>query len=103
MPKAKQGKFWKANVNKPKDVTMNIGFMKYENGSLKKCRGKTLPIFVPVTATTNLKNETVRNHANHYRMVHDGLDYTLLYQDGSEVINFPGTTDPFVLEIYRKM
>lgn len=103
VPKGKQGKFCKANVNKPKDVTVNIGFMKYENGSLKKCRGKTLPIFVPVTATANLiKEKAVRKHANHDRMIHEGLDYALLYQDGSEVINLPGTTDPFVLEKYKE-
>ena len=83
-------------------MAINIGYMKYANGVLKKCRGKTLPIRVPTSASASLvKEKAVQKHAHHDKLVHDGLAYALLYPDGSEVVNLPGTTEPFLLEKYR--
>ena len=94
----------KPNV-KDKDAVINVGFMKYckLNRSLKKCRGKTLPIITtPQSAAGEIKDKAVRKHANHDKSMHDGFEYVLLYPDGSEIINLPGTSDPFILEKYSE-
>ena len=88
---------------KKKDAVINVGVMKYSNGELKKCRGKTLPITtVPEASSVEIKEKAVSKHTNHDKTLHHGFDYVLLYPDGSEIVNIPGSTEPFVLEKYRE-
>ena len=68
------------------------------SGNLKRCCGKTLPVKVRPTANAQcILEKGVTKHANHYKKVHEGLEYVLLYPDHSEVVNFPGTTNEFIL------
>jgi hypothetical protein len=88
---------------KQKDVVINVGVMKYSKGELKRCRGKTLPIITaPEASSEEIKEKAVSKHTNHDKTLHHGLDYVLLYPDGSEVVNMPGSTQPFVLEKYKE-
>lgn len=60
-----------AGKPKSKEVTINIGFMKYCDGVLKRCRGKTLPIQVPPSASAEIiKTKAVRKHTNHDKSLH---------------------------------
>jgi len=52
-------------AGKKKDVVINIGVMKYCNGELKKCRGKTLPITTTPDATADqIKEKGMSKHAS---------------------------------------
>ena len=74
--------------------SVNTGFMKLEaSGNLKRCRGKTSPVKVKPTAYVQCAlDKGVTKHTNHYKEVHERLEYVLLYPVHSEVINLPGTT-----------
>ena len=84
-------------------VSINVGYMKFEDDKFKKCRGRTLPVKVPVTADRKtILERSVRKHANHFKDVHENLEYTLIYPDNSEIVHLPGTTEQFVLNKYRE-
>ena len=85
------------------EVSINVGFMKFEDNKFKKCRGRALPVKVPIAADqTTILERSVRKHSNHFRDVHDKLEYILLYPDSSEIVHLPGTTDEFVLNKYKE-
>ena len=68
----------------------------------KSVAGRLCQIRVPTWASTSLvKEKAIQKHAHHDKLVHDGLAYSLRYPDGSEVVNLPGTTEPFISEKYR--
>ena len=70
-----------------KDVSINIGIMRYVNGTLKFCRGRNFPVTVPFSASRDdILTNAVTKHANHDKnLIRDDLRYTLLYHDGTEV------------------
>ena len=71
--------------------------------SLKRCRGKTLPVKVTSTANAeSILEKGVKKHSNHDKSVYECIQYVLLYPDCSEVVNLPGTDESFMLEKYRK-
>jgi hypothetical protein len=73
-----------------------------KNG-LKPQRGKTMPLNVePQWSTTQILPAALKKQQdfNQNAMV-DG-EYVLLYPDGSQVENIPGTDRPFVLEHYKE-
>ena len=82
-----------------KDVSINIGIMRYVNGTLKFCRGRNLPVTVPSSASRDdILTKAVTKHANHDKnLIRDDLRYTLLYPDGTEVKTLPGSSDCFIL------
>ena len=86
-----------------KDVSINIGIMRYVNGTLKFCRGCNLPVTVPTSASRDdILVKAVNKHVNHDRnMIRDNLQYTLLYPDGTEVKTLPGASDCFILHKYK--
>lgn len=85
------------------EVSINVGFMKFEDDKLKKCRGRALPVKVAIEADRKtILERSVRKHANHFRDVHSNLDYILLYPDSSEILHLPGTTEEFVLNKYKE-
>ena len=86
-----------------KDVSINIGIMRYVNGTLKFCRGRNLPVTVPFSASRDdILTKAVTKHANHDKnLIRDDLRYTLVYPDGSEVKTLPGSSDCFILHKYK--
>ena len=91
-----------ANKEGTKDVTINIGVMRYVNGTLKTCKGRNLPVSVPPTATRDtILTRAVQKRVNHNRNMARGIKYALLYLDGTEVDTLPGTSTPFVLSKYK--
>ena len=79
-----------------KDVSINIGIMRYVNGTLKFCRGRNLP--VTSASRDDILTKAVTKHANHDKnLIRDDLRYTLLYPDGTEVKTLPGSSDCFIL------
>ena len=89
---------------KESEVPINIGFMKLESsGSLRRCRGKTLPVKVlPSSGADVILEKGVKKHANHDKNVNENTQYVLLYPDCTQVINLPGTNEPFDLKKYRE-
>ena len=102
-PNLKKKKVEKAKKNES-EVPINIGFMKLESsGSLRRCRGKTLPVKVlPSSGADVILEKGVKKHANHDKNVHENTQYVLLYPDCTQVINLPGTNEPFDLKKYRE-
>ena len=97
-------KFRPKSANKvEKDVSINIGIMRYVNGTLKFCRGRNLPVTVPSSASRDdILTKAVTKHANHDKnLIGDDLRYTLLYPDGTEVKTLPGSSDCFILHKYK--
>ena len=88
---------------KDQEVTISTGVMRLaDDRSLRRCRGKTLPIKVPVTAKKELILErALRKHANHDKTVIEELKHILLFPDGNPVEKVPGTNTDFVLNKYR--
>jgi hypothetical protein len=83
-------------------VSINVGYMKFEGDKFKKCRGRTLPVKVPVTADRKtILERSICKHVNHFKDVHENLEYTLIYPDNSEIVRLPGT-EQFVLNKYRE-
>ena len=78
--------------------------MKLESsGSLRRCVGKTLPVKVlPSSGADVILNKGVKKHANHDKNVHENTQYVLLYPDCTQVINLPGTNEPFDFKKYRE-
>ena len=101
-PKSKKAKI--APKAKETEVNINVGIMKLDNtGNFKRCRGKTLPIKVlPSADKTSILGKAVKKHANYDKTIHEGLEYVLLYPDGNEVVNLPGTDHKFSLKEYRE-
>ena len=103
-PKRKM-QFGELMLKKKKDqeVTISTGVMRLaDDRSLRRCRGKTLPIKVPVTAKKELILErALRKHANHDKTVIEELKHILLFPDGNPVEKVPGTNTDFVLNKYR--
>ena len=85
-----------------KDVSINIGIMRYVNGTLKFCRGRNLPTDPTSASRDDILIKAVNKHVNHDRnMIRDNLQYTLLYPDGTEVKTLPGASECFILYKYK--
>ena len=78
--------------------------MKVDNdGNLKRCRGKTLPVKVlPSAKKREILEKAVRKHANHDNNIHGELEHVLLNVNGKEITNLPGTEKEFVLSEYKE-
>lgn len=84
------------------DATINVGLRRLKNGKLNNCRGRNLPISVPPSATRDMVlQKAVEKHLKHDRSMVEGIEYTLVYPDGSEVLSMPGSEEPFVLKKYK--
>lgn len=78
--------------------------MKLDNdGNLKKCRGKMLPIKVlPSAGKNEILEKAVRKHANHDKNIQGDIEHVLLNGDGNEISTLPGTEKEFVLKEYKE-
>lgn len=76
---------------------MTIG----KGGGLKPHRGKSICLSThPDITALDLLNEAVRKIKDFNKDLDEG-PFLLLYSDGSEVINIPGTQIPFTLKTYK--
>ncbi|XP_038146879.1 G2/M phase-specific E3 ubiquitin-protein ligase-like, partial [Cyprinodon tularosa] len=84
-------------------VQINIGLMTIgKGGVLKPKRGKTIFLSThPDITALDLLNEAVRKMRDFNKDLDEG-PFLLLYPDGSEVINIPGTQRPFTLKAYKE-
>lgn len=81
---------------------VNIGLMVLHGSSLKPFRGKTLLLSLrtDVEAPDLLKQAVQKMRTFHKEMVDE--PYILLYPDGSEVVDLPGSDRPFKLAEYKR-
>ncbi|XP_049441442.1 uncharacterized protein LOC125894224 [Epinephelus fuscoguttatus] len=84
-------------AKKTSKVQINVGLMTIgKGGGVKPQRGKTHP---DITAL-DLLNQAVKKMRDFNKDLDEG-PFLLLYPDGSEVINIPGTQRPFTLKTYK--
>ena len=81
---------------------MNVGLMTIgKGGGVKPQRGKTLCLSThPDITAPDLLNQAVKKMRDFNKDLDEG-PFLLLYPDGSEVINIPGTQRPFTLKTYK--
>ncbi|KAL6489253.1 hypothetical protein MHYP_G00029940 [Metynnis hypsauchen] len=82
-------------------VKINVGLMVIQKGDLRPQRGKTISLTTdPDISATTLLSQAVKKMKDFNKDVKDG-PFLLLYPDGTEVINIPGTQRPFALGAYK--
>lgn len=82
-------------------LQINVGIMCLQSGHLKPQRGKTLPLFTdPQITSKDLLIMAEKKLKDFNKDMEDG-PYILMYPDGSEVFNVPGTQKPFTLKDYK--
>ncbi|XP_023805102.1 uncharacterized protein LOC101162181 isoform X2 [Oryzias latipes] len=94
--------FKKKKNLKEKYVKMLIGLMTRKDSILKPVRGSCLPLVVePESNATQLQKAAEQKMRNFNQNLNCG-PYTLLYPDGTEVKNIPGTQTSFSLQLYKE-
>ncbi|CAI5671471.1 unnamed protein product [Oreochromis niloticus] len=82
-------------------VQINIGLMSIKKDGLRPYRGKNIALRIdPDSSATSLLSEAVKKMRDFNKDLRDG-PFLLLYPDGIEVINIPGTNSPFTLGAYK--
>ncbi|MEQ2175980.1 hypothetical protein GOODEAATRI_023311, partial [Goodea atripinnis] len=80
---------------------INVGLMVIQKGGLRPQRGRTISLTTdPDISATTLLSQVVKTMKDFNKDVKDG-PFLLLYPDGTEVINIPGTQRPFTLAAYK--
>ncbi|XP_024864663.1 uncharacterized protein LOC108243755 [Kryptolebias marmoratus] len=84
-----------------KNVWINIRLMTIQKNGLQAQRGRTISLSTnPDVSATALLSLAVKKMKDFNKDVKDG-PFLLLYPDGTEVINIPGTQTPFTLAAYK--
>lgn len=79
-----------------------VGVMRWTGDSLKPIRGKSLPPDIqPHWSSEQLLTAAVKKQISFNKDMQD-IVHVLLYPDGREVINIPGTDDPFTIQKYHE-
>ena len=102
---AKKRRFAPSSTTTLSEVSINVGYMELDNqGKLKKCRGKNLPVRVSPTARkTTILEKAVEKHAAFDKKIIEKVNkYVLLFPDCTEVAKIPGTEKEFILQDFRK-
>ncbi|KAL6456260.1 hypothetical protein MHYP_G00348030 [Metynnis hypsauchen] len=82
-------------------VKIDVGLMVIQKGDLRPQRGKTISLTTdPDISATTLLSQAVKKTKDFNKDVKDG-PFLLLYPDGTEVTNIPGTQRPFALGAYK--
>ncbi|XP_043981876.1 uncharacterized protein LOC122836180 isoform X2 [Gambusia affinis] len=82
-------------------VQINIGLMAIQKNRLKPQRGRTISLATnPDVSATSLLSLAVQKMKDFNKDVKD-RPFLLLYPDGTEVINIPGTQTAFTLAAYK--
>nr|XP_021328571.1 G2/M phase-specific E3 ubiquitin-protein ligase-like isoform X1 [Danio rerio] len=87
---------------KDKGVKIYIGSMERHCGVLKPLRGKRLPLEVETNWTSEQVLIAGKKKVKDFNQDMEDGPYVLLYPDGSEVKNIPGTNTPFKLQLYKE-
>lgn len=75
--------------------------MSIQKGGLRPQHGKNISLQTDRGNTaTSLLNQAVKKMKDFNKDVKDG-PFLLLYPDGTEVVNIPGTQKPFTVEAYK--
>ncbi|KAF6715033.1 G2/M phase-specific E3 ubiquitin-protein ligase [Oryzias melastigma] len=83
-------------------VKISVGIIKLKDNILKPVRGSCLPLVVePGLNAKQLQEAAERKIRDFDKNSHCG-PYLLLYPDGSEVKNIPGTQTSFILQLYKE-
>ena len=87
-------------------VTINIGLMRQKGESADEVeiiRGKSLPLKISKKANAEeVLQEALKKRKAHDRSFRMDRSYSLAYPDGTEVVNVPGTSEPFTLVKYKE-
>ncbi len=79
-----------------------VGGMRFAGDSLKHVRGKSLPLDIqPHWSSEQLLAAAVKKQIDFNQDMQDVV-HVLLYPDGRQVKNIPGTDDPFTVQIYKE-
>ena len=86
------------------DVTINIGIMVAKpDGKVDPVRGKGLPLKIKKTAKSDeVLQAAIKKRVDFDRSFHSDYLYRLLYPVGQEVVNLPGSNEPFSLLKYKE-
>ncbi|XP_059183628.1 G2/M phase-specific E3 ubiquitin-protein ligase-like isoform X2 [Centropristis striata] len=83
-------------------VQIYVGVMRLTGDSLKPVRGKSLPLDIqPHWTSEQLLASAVKKQIDFNQDMQDVV-HVLLYPDGRQVINIPGTDDPFTVQKYKE-
>ncbi|XP_055007292.1 uncharacterized protein LOC129408230 [Boleophthalmus pectinirostris] len=83
-------------------VKIYVGVMRLTGDSLKPVRGKSLPLDIqPHWSSEQLLAAAVKKHMDFNQDMQDVV-HVLLYPDGRQVRNIPGTNDPFTVQKYKE-
>ena len=92
----------KARTADETPVIITVGIACRKKGILKLIRGKFLPLKVSKSASAEtVREEALKKRAAYDRSFRSDQTYKLCYPDGSEVVNLPGSDEPFTLEKYK--
>lgn len=93
--------FGKRKKVEEKPVVIHIGVMKNKLGEIK--RGENLPVkLLPSAKVDEILKVARRKHCAFNKRFNDRGTYKLAYKDGSEVVNVPGTEEPFSLKRFKE-
>ena len=97
----------KNQVSENKLVTIQISMMRYVNGEHKITRGSQMPVEVPINAEPIIIKKAAFEKMQKYKAeyviaVSNYFDYKLIYKNRTIVRHLPGSSQPFVLQEYKK-
>ncbi len=86
------------------DVTINIGIMVVKlDGKVEPLRGKGLPLKIKKDAKSDeILQAAIKKRIDFDRSFRSDYLYRLLYPDGQEVVDLPGSNEPFSLLKYKE-
>ncbi|XP_057182963.1 uncharacterized protein LOC130549678 [Triplophysa rosa] len=94
--------FSKSKKKSKKTVRISVGIMTKTKNGFRPIRGKNLPLQVePEWSLEQLLPAAIKKLKDFNRDMEDG-EYVLLYPDGSQIKNIPGTDTPFTIGQYKE-
>ncbi|RXN36255.1 hypothetical protein ROHU_003095 [Labeo rohita] len=94
--------FSKSKKKSNKPVKISVGIMNKTKNGLRPMRGKNLPLHVdPQWSSEQLLAAALKKQKDFNQDMEDG-EYVLLYPDGSQIKNIPGTDTPFTIGEYKE-
>ncbi|XP_030592032.1 G2/M phase-specific E3 ubiquitin-protein ligase-like isoform X2 [Archocentrus centrarchus] len=95
---AERRMFSKCKKKSKKIVKISVGIMNKTKTGMRPIRGKTLPLDVePSWSSEKLLGAAIKKLKDM-----EAGEYILLYPDGSQVKNIPGTDTPFTIQLYKE-
>ncbi|XP_025755010.1 uncharacterized protein LOC112842514 [Oreochromis niloticus] len=94
--------FSKSKKKSKKIVKISVGIMNKTKTGMRPIRGKTLPLNIePSWSSEKLLGAAIKKLKDFNQDMEDG-EYILLYPDGSQIKNIPGTGTPFTIELSKE-